>query len=68
MIRRLHIDRQRAAVFLGNAVTILLAALPFVVGLLAGLAVRAGAMVWWVVLWVMGAVLAGYDAGRGARR
>jgi hypothetical protein len=68
LTRRLHIDRQRAARLLRDTAVVLLAALPFVLGLLAGLVLRLGIALWWVVLWVLGAVLAGYDLGRGVRR
>lgn len=67
-IRRPHIDRRRAARLLCDAGVLLLAALPFLVGLLAGLLLRLAAGLWWVLLWVLGAVLAGYDAGRGVKR
>ena len=68
MIRPLHIDRRRAARLLRDAGVALLAALPFLVGLLVGLLQRLAIGLWWALLWVLGAALAGYDAGRGVRR
>jgi hypothetical protein len=63
-----HIDRQRAARLLHDTAVLMLAALPFLLGLLAGLLLRLGVALWWIVLWVLGAVLAGYDLGRGVKR
>jgi hypothetical protein len=68
LIRRPHIDRQRAARLLRDCATFLCAALPLVIGMLAGALVRIGVALWWVVLWVLGAFLAGYDIGRGVKR
>jgi hypothetical protein len=62
---RIAIDRRRAARFLRDCAELLLAALPSLLGLLAGLVVRVGVWVWLAALWLLGAFLAGYDVGRG---
>lgn len=63
----LTIDRRRAARALADFLTVAAAALPFVIGLTARLLWRLGLFVWIAVLWVIGAVLAGWDAGKGRR-
>lgn len=65
---RITIDRSRAGRALRDLVTIALAALPYLAGLLIGLLVTIAGWVWLVVLWVVGALLAGYDAGRRRSR
>jgi hypothetical protein len=60
-----QIDRQRALLALRSAAELCLAALPFLVGLLAGLGWRGLRLGLFVVLWIVGAVLAGWDTGRG---
>lgn len=64
----LSIDRRRAATLLHDAATLLLAALPFLVGLVAGLCWRLLVVLWLALLWLLGAALAGWDMGRGKRK
>lgn len=66
-IPRIPVDRRRAARALANGAELLLAALPFLLGLLLGLLSRLLVWVWLAVLWVLGVVIAGYDAGRRRR-
>ena len=61
------INRQRAARLLLDAAHIAAALVPFVLGLLARLVWRMLLVAWVVVLWLVGAALAGWDAG-GRRR
>lgn len=63
-IPRIPIDRRRAARVLANGAELLLAALPFLIGLLLGVGARLLVWLWLAVLWVLGVVIAGYDAGR----
>lgn len=62
------IDRRRAQRALTDAAQLLLAALPFVLGFVAGLLWRLLVLLWLILLWVFGAVLAGWDMGRGKRQ
>lgn len=62
------IDRARAQRALVDVVTILLTALPFAIGLLAGWLWRIVVLVWLAVLWFVGATIAGWDIGTGRRR
>lgn len=58
-----RIDQRRAARFLKDSAHILASALPFVLGLLARLVWRGVLILWIVVLWIVGAALAGWDYG-----
>lgn len=68
MMPRVPIDRRRAARALASGAELLLAALPFLFGLLLGLVVRLLAWGWLALLWLLGVIIAGYDAGRRAGR
>lgn len=61
------IDRRRAQRLLTDAMTLLLAALPWLVGMFVGVLWRVVLLLWLIVLWLVGAALAGFDAGRGRR-
>lgn len=61
------IDRQRAARLVRDTAHIAAALLPFVLGLLARLLWRVLLLAWLIVLWLVGAALAGWDVG-GRRR
>lgn len=64
---RIHIDRRRAAGLLRDAGFLLLAIVPFGLGLIGRWVWRLLGLLWFVVLWVVGAVLAGWEAGGMAR-
>jgi hypothetical protein len=57
------IDRPRAARLLRDGAHLSAALLPFLLGLLARLVWRAVLILWIGVLWLVGAMLAGWDAG-----
>jgi hypothetical protein len=65
---RIPADRRRAARLLRECVELLLAALPFLFGFVLGALVRMGVGAWLIVLWLLGTMIAGYDAGRGKRQ
>jgi len=67
-IPRIPVDRRRAARALATGAELLLAALPFVIGLVLGLVVRVLAWAWLASLWLLGVIIAGYDAGRRVGR
>jgi hypothetical protein len=62
-----RIDRGRAERLLRDTAELLAAALPFLLGLTARLVWRVLLLVWVIVLWIVGALLAGWDAGKGRR-
>lgn len=62
------IDRHRAQRVIGDGATLLLAALPWLLGAFVGVCWRVALLLWLVLLWILGAVLAGFDAGRGQRQ
>jgi hypothetical protein len=62
-----RIDRGRAERLLRDTAELLAAALPFLLGWLARLVWRVLLLVWVIVLWIVGALLAGWDAGKGRR-
>lgn len=66
-IRPIAIDRLRAARLLRDGAHLGAALLPFALGLLARLVWRVVLLLWIAVLWIVGAMLAGWDAG-GRRR
>lgn len=58
-----RIDRRRAQRLLRDSAELLAACLPFLLGLMARLVWRLLLLCWIVVLWVVGAALAGWDFG-----
>lgn len=62
-----RIDRQRAGRLLRDTAHIAAALVPFALGLLARLVWRVLLLAWVIVLWIVGAALAGWDFG-GRRR
>lgn len=67
-IPRIPIDRRRAARALANSAELLLAALPFLIGLVLGIVVRLSVWLWLALLWLLGVIIAGYDTGRRVGR
>jgi hypothetical protein len=62
-----RIDHRRAERVLRDTAHLLAAALPFLLGWLARLVWRVLLLAWVIVLWLVGAALAGWDYG-GRRR
>lgn len=62
-----RIDRRRAQRLLRDTAHLIAAALPFLLGWLARRVWRALLLAWLLVLWIVGAALAGWDYG-GAKR
>ena len=58
-----RIDRRRAARVLRDTAHLFAAALPFLLGLVARLVWRVLLLAWLMVLWIVGAALAGWDYG-----
>lgn len=66
-IRPIAIDRPRAARLLRDGAHLGAALLPFVLGFVARLVWRFVLILWIAMLWLVGAMLAGWDAGGGRR-